>query len=136
LLEDCIFNAIKEKLAKFKALSDSTQNEVNPKVRENELKLVQLENEIDELLTKVTGANAILMDYINQKIEELDGQRKKLHQENITMALTARADKLNIVHEHVKRWAEISFEDKQSVVDTLIKVIRISNGEIAITWNL
>ena len=76
LIEEYVFNAIRDKLAKFKTLSDDTKNEVNPKVKENELMIAKLDNEIDELLTKVIGANTVLMDYINNKVEELDEKRK------------------------------------------------------------
>ncbi len=37
---------------------------------------------------------------------------------------------------HVKTWETLSFEDRQAVVDTLIKVIRIADGNIEITWNI
>ena len=136
LVEEHVFNAIKDELAKFKSLSDHTKNQVQPKIRENELKLIKIDNEINELLTKVAGANTILMDYINKKIEELDKKRKELQQENISIAQAVKEDKINTVYEHVKNWDKTSFEDKQSVVDILIKVIYISNGEIVINWNI
>jgi len=136
LLEDYVFNAIQEKLSKFQSLSDYTENKVQPKVRENELKLVQIDNEIDDLLSKVVGANTVLMEYINKKIEELDEERKTLQQENIAITQTVKNDKLNAMYEHVERWEHTSFEDKQSVVDVFIEVIHISNGEIDISWKL
>jgi len=136
LLEEYVFNAIKGKLAEFQTLSDYSKNAVQPKVRENELKLVQIDNEIDELLGKVAGANAILMEYINQKIEELDGQRRKLQQENVSMSQTAKGNTLNTAYSHVENWEKLSFDDKQTIVDVLIQVIHISNGEIIINWNI
>jgi hypothetical protein len=136
VVEDNIFNAIKDKLTKYKSLSDYTKNEVNPKVKENELKLIQIDNEINDLLTKVTGANTVLMDYINKKIEELDKKRKELQQENISITQATKTDKFNTVYKHLDNWNNTSFEDKQSVVDILIKVIHIKNGEIAISWNV
>ena len=38
--------------------------------------------------------------------------------------------------DHVKKWQDISFEDKQAVVDALIKVIKVANGNIEITWKI
>ena len=134
-LEEDVFNTIKTKLAEFKTLSDNTKNKVNPKLKEIELKLVKIDNEIDELLAKVSGANAILMDYINKKIEELDKKRKALYQETISITQTVKEDNLNVVYNHINNWDKVSFADKQSIVDILIKVIHINNGEIRITWN-
>jgi len=136
LVEEYIFNAIKSRLAEFQSLSDDTKSEVNPKIKENELRIAKLDNEMDELLTKVVGANTILMDYINQKVNELDEERKKLQQENISITHTVKKDKLDTVYDHVENWSDISFEDKQSVVDTLIKVIHIANGDIVVKWNI
>lgn len=135
-LEEDVFNMIKDKLARFQSLSDYTKNEVKPKVREKELKLVQIDNEIGELLDKVTGATPVLMEYINKRIEELDQKRKKVQQEIVSITQTVKTDMFNTVYDHVENWEKISFEDKQSVIDTLIKVIHIANGEIVITWNL
>jgi len=33
-------------------------------------------------------------------------------------------------------WETLSFEGRQAVVDTLIKVISIADGNIEITWNI
>ena len=135
LLEEYILNTIKEKLSEFKTLSDNAKSKTNPIVIENNLELAKLDNEINDLLDKVAGANSILIDYINKRIEELDSKRRTLQQENLSISHTVKEDKLNTVYNHVENWETISFEDKQSVVDILIKVIHISNGEIVISWN-
>ncbi len=44
--------------------------------------------------------------------------------------------RLKQITNHVKIWEMLSFEDRQAVVDTLIKVIRIADGNIEITWNI
>jgi len=135
-LEKHVFNAIKKKMEKFQSLSDHTKNKVQPKVKENEIKLVRIDNEINNLLAKVADANAILMNYINEKIEELDEERRTLQQENIAITQTIKSDKLNTMYEHVKGWEQTSFEDKQSVVDVFIEVIHLSKGAIDISWTI
>ena len=134
-VEKSIIDAIKDRLAKFQTLSDNTKSKIQPKVKENELKIIQLDNEINDLLTKVVGANAVVMEYINKKVDELDKARKRLQQENISITQTVKKDTLNTVYEHVENWETISFEDRQSVVDVLIKVIRIKDGKINMDWN-
>ena len=136
VVEEYIFNEIKEKISAFKTLSNYERNKENPRVKENEIKLIQIDNEINDLLTKVTGANNILMDYINKKVEELDLKRQRLQQENISIRQSVKMDKMNKVYNHVEDWKKTSFEDKQSVLDILVKVIHIKSGEIDITWNI
>jgi len=135
LLEEDIFEAIQDRLTEFQTLSDHTKNDVNPKVRGNTLKIIKLDNEINDLLTKVVGANVVVMDYINKRVDELNETRKKLLQENISIEQTVKKDTLSALYEHVENWETISFEDKQSVVDVLIKVIHLKNGKINIDWN-
>ncbi|MCL2545696.1 MAG: recombinase family protein [Oscillospiraceae bacterium] len=134
-LENYVLDAMRDKLAKFKTLSGNTKNETPPKVRENDIKIAKLDTEIADLLTKVTGANTILMDYINEKVEELDHSRKELQQENISIRQTVKADKLATIYDHVEDWENTSFENKKSALDMLAKAIHISNAEIAISWN-
>jgi hypothetical protein len=135
LLEQYIFNAITERLADYQTLSDYTNNEVKPKVHENSLQIAKIEKEISELLLKVAYATPALMEYINQRVQQLDEQCKKLQQENLTTLQAVKTNKFNTVYDHAKNWENTSFEDKQSVVDILINIIYISNDEIKITWN-
>lgn len=65
---------------------------------------------------------------------------KKIHltqiEEEIVMAnVTDTEGKLKQITNHVKTWETLSFEDRQAVVDALIKVIKIADGNIEITWN-
>ncbi|WP_302626749.1 recombinase family protein [uncultured Eubacterium sp.] len=136
LLEDYVFKAIKEKLAEFKTLSDYSKKMINPKVQSNETKIIQMTEEINKLLEKVLNANDVLMDYINNKVKELDQQKRLLEQENIIMTNKSKEDNINIVQNHVENWEKTSFDDKTYVVDILIRVIHISNGKIEIDWNI
>ena len=126
VLEEYILNAIKNRLAEFKTLSKHE----NIKPNTNKIRIAEINKEIEDLLSNVAGANAILIRYINDKISQLDDERKQL--ENISFTY----DKDITISNHVQKWGKISFEDKQSVVDALIKVINIADGNIEIVWNI
>jgi len=136
LLENYVSDAIQKKLAEFDKLSGYHEKAINPKAEQNQLKIIELDNEIDNLLSKVANANNILMDYINSKITELDKKRKAIQQENFSIMQTLKNDNINIVRNHVQSWEKTSFEDKQSVVDILIDVIHVKDDEITISWNI
>ncbi len=99
-------------------------------------RLTQIEEEIEVLLSKVSGAIGVLMKYIDEKISELDTERKALQKEIVTVNATDTEGRLKQIINHVKAWETLSFEDRLAVVDTLIKVIRIADGNIEITWNI
>lgn len=137
LLEQYMFNAIKKKLSQFSKLSASqNDNQSNPKLNEDKIRLSQVDNEIEQLLVKVNNANDILMRYINEKIEKLDKERNRLREEINKLAGTLAEKHMKIINNHVEKWEEISFTDKQSVVDVLIKIIYIADDKIDITWNI
>lgn len=96
----------------------------------------EIENEVNDLLSKVVGANAVLMQYINERVENLDVARKKLQEENISLTCNQDKQNFNTISSHVQEWDNISFEDKQSVVNALIKIIKIADGKIEILWNI
>lgn len=135
LLESYMIDAIKDKLTHFKILSMNENNMLNPKVNVDKMRLAHLDTEIKNLLSKVGSANEVLMQYINEKVEMLDTERRLLQEEVVSLSCNTE-NSIGFITNHVDKWEEISFEDKQTVVDTLIKVIYISNGKIDITWNI
>ena len=77
-----------------------------------------------------------MIKYINDKVSELDTERQTLQEEYVSLTNAKTGDKMGQITDHVKKWDNISFEDKQAVVDALIKVIKIANGNIEITWKI
>ena len=136
VLEDYMFKAIQTKLSEFRELSAVAEENVSRQSTEKKIRLTQIDEEINELLAKVAGANSVLMKYINDKIAELDAARQTLQEELLAETVTDATGKVRQITNHVEKWDSLSFEDKQAVVDTLIKVIRIANENIEITWRI
>jgi hypothetical protein len=136
VLEKYLLTAIREKLAEFNTLSKQEEKRTNPKINENKIRLAEIDKEIDDLMSKVVGANAILMEYINNRVATLDSERKALQKETLELTYKSDDSHFNIITNHVEKWDETSFEDKQAVVDALIKLITVADGNIEITWNI
>ena len=60
----------------------------------------------------------------------------QIEEEIVSANVTDTEGRLKQITNHVKTWETLSFEDRQAVVDTLVKVIRIADGNIKITWNI
>ena len=136
VLEEYMLNAIRNKLSEFKTLSQKKKKQINPKINKNKIRMSEIENEINDLLSKVVGANAVLMQYLNERVEGLDTERKKLQEENISLTCNQDKQNFDVISSHVQDWDNIGFKDKQSVVNALIKVIHIADGKIEIMWNI
>lgn len=136
VLEEYMLGAVKDRLSEFQKLSWISDTGEEQKHMTKKIRLTQIEEEIGELLFKVSGASGVLMKYIDEKISELDAERKALQEEIVTASVTDTEGRLKQITSHVKAWETLSFEDRQAVVDTLLKVIRIADGNIEITWNI
>jgi DNA invertase Pin-like site-specific DNA recombinase len=141
VLEEYILNAVSKRLSEFPVLQENISPSISDMANAQtnmtkKIRLTQIEEEIEELLSKVSGAGSILIKYIDEKVSELDAQRKFLQQELVTEGSADTKQKPAQITGHVKTWETLSFEDRQAVVDILIKVIRIADGNLEITWNL
>ena len=141
VLEEYMIAAISEKLSEFSALKEDflsyvTDREEAQTNLTKKGRLTQIQKEIDDLLSKVSGASGVLMKYIDEKVSELDTEQKALQEEIARANVTGTKCRLKQITSHVKAWETLSFEGRQAVVDTLIKVIRIADGKMEITWNI
>lgn len=76
------------------------------------------------------------MKYINEKISELDTERKTLLEELAAANVTATEGGADQITNHAITWETLSFPDRQAVLDVLVAVIRIADGRLEITWNI
>ncbi len=136
VLEEYMLSAIREKLSEFKKLAGEKENETVPFVSKNKIRLTQIDEEIGDLLSKVGNADSILMKYIGGKVSELDAERRTLQEEIVSLTCSKTESNIGQITDHAKTWDSVSFEDKQAVVDAFIKVIKIANGNIEITWKI
>jgi hypothetical protein len=136
VLEDYVLGEIRKRLAEFNALRGQEVKDTNPKVNENKIRISQIDGEIEDLLSKVISANSVLKQYINEKIESLDTERWRLQEEVLSANHNQGKNNMDAITDHVEQWDDTSYENRQSVVDTLIKVIHIADGNIDITWNI
>ncbi len=134
VLEEYMSGVVRDRLEEFEVLLEHTKNCDTRCVVEKKIRMAQIEEETERLLSKVAGANENLMDHISTRIEKLDEERKhiqkELERENVPHG------KRPPVTDHAERWADISFEDRQAVIDILIRVIRIADGKLEIVWNI
>ena len=136
VLEEYMFGAIKKRLSEFQNLSCITDTKENQENTAKKIRLTQLEEEIKELLSKISGASNVLIKYIDKKISELDAERKTLQKEIVMVNITETKGKLKQTANPVETWETLSFEDRQMVIDTFIKIIKIADGNMEITWNI
>ncbi len=65
-----MLGAIKKRLSEFQKLSCITDTGEVQKNMTKKIRLTQIEEEIEELLSKVFGASGVLMKYIDEKVSK------------------------------------------------------------------
>ena len=141
VLEEYMLGAIKERLSEFSVLKEilpsyATAFSGESKNIHKKIRLTQIEEEIEDLLSKVSETSDVLIKYIDQKISALDTERKTLLEEIATANATGTENKIKQITNHVTAWETLSFEGRQAVADTLIEVILIADSSMKIIWNI
>ena len=78
-LEAVVYQQMVKKLASYKTLTGRKKAaKANPKIAALQVELAHVDSEIEKLVDSLTGANNVLLSYVNVKIAELDGHKQEL----------------------------------------------------------
>ena len=135
-IEEYIFEQMKNKLAEFKEIHSNKKHLVDPKINEYKIRLLKINDEIDELLGKVVGSSKTLMNYINNRVEELDIEKQHLKEKLLILSSEAEKDDVYKITNYMANWNDTEMSDKLFTIDSLIKVIVISENDIKIEWKI
>lgn len=137
-MEELVYQQMVKKLEDYKTLTGRKKKRVaSPKLTAKQAELAQVESEIEKLVDTLTGAAPVLISYANAKIEELDSRRQALASE--IAKLTAEAvssEQIDTISNYLDDWENVSFENKQQVVDLMITVIRATSEKLQIEWKI
>ena len=126
-----------KKMRKFHTLKGGKEQSYNPKLTAVRVALAKTESEIEKLLDTLSGANPLLLQYANTRIEELDAERQK--QLRLVADLTANsvsASQIDSITGYLDDWESVSFDDKRKVVDILISQIDATSESVTIHWKI
>ena len=87
--------------------------------------------------SSLTGANNVLLSYVNVKIEELDGRKQELVNQiaELTVEVTS-PEQVSQISGYLDTWENVSFDDKRRVVDLMITTVAATSDSLNITWKI
>ncbi len=136
-METFVYGEMVKKMRKFHTLKGGKEQSYNPKLTAARVALAKTESEIEKLLDTLSGANPLLLQYANTRIEELDAERQK--QLRLVADLTANsvsASQIDSITGYLDDWESVSFDDKRKVVDILISQIDATSESVTIHWKI
>ena len=87
--------------------------------------------------TWLTGANNVLLSYVNVKIAELDGCKQELLARIAELTVEAISpEQVSQISGYLDTWENVSFDDKRQVVDLMITTIAATSDSLNITWKI
>jgi len=135
--ENSVYGVMLQKMDEFQTLTGGNPMKTNPKITALNVELAQLETEIEKLIDTLSGANATLLAYANDKIENLDTRRQMLIKTIAEMTADAVSpEHMKRLSNHLENWDNTDFEDRRLVVDGLISQIRATSESVQIEWKI
>lgn len=137
-MESFIYSAMVKKLKPFQTLKGQKRAaKASPKLTALQVELAQVQREIETLIDTLTGANPVLLSYVNSKIEELDGRKQGLVKKIAELTVEAISpEQVKEISGYLETWDSISFDDKRRVTDLMISAIHATSESINIVWKI
>ena len=124
-LEAVVYQQMVKKLASYKTLTGRKKAaKANPKIAALQVELLHVDSEIEKLVDSLTGANNVLLSYVNVKIAELDGRKQELLARIAELTVEAISpEQVSQISGYLDTWDNVSFDDKRRVVDLMITTV-------------
>lgn len=135
VVDEIVFDEMQKKLSEFKTLSKQKQEGLNLQVVKLKTQIEEIDKEISAMLDRITSANETVMQYINNRIAELDAEKKELYVQ-IVQFDNDRDDNIGEISGYMEHWEELTMSEKITVVDCLIESIHASKERLEIKWKI
>lgn len=135
VVDEIVFDEMQKKLSEFKTLSKQKKEGLNLQAVKLKTQIEGIDKEISALLDKITSANETVMQYINNRIAELDAEKKGLYAQ-IVQFDNDRDDSIGEISGYMEHWEELTISEKITVVDCLIESIHASKERLEIKWKI
>ena len=137
-LEALVYQQMVKKLESYKTLTGRKKAaKENPKITALQVELARVDSEIEKLVDSLTGANNVLLSYVNVKIAELDGRKQALVKEIAELTVeTISPEQVKQISGYLDTWDSVSFDDKRRVLDLLVVTVEATSDRLNITWKI
>ena len=125
-VEKIVFNAMKERI---ESLVIAKTDRKRPDVESENIKaeIIRLDNEICKLIDKLTNADDVLFEYIQERVKKLHTEKSDLEDKLRTIARKQKEIDTAPLSDPMNRWDSLTVDEKHSLAATMIDVIYVSD---------
>lgn len=136
-MEEVVYQQMVKKLESHKTLTGRKKAaKANPKIAALQVELAHVDGEIEKLVDSLTGANNVLLSYVNVKIAELDGRKQELVKRIADLTVEAISpEQVSQISGYLDTWDSVSFDDKR-VADLMITTVAATSDSLNVTWKI
>jgi len=137
-VEEQIEKVLFEKVKELKKVNFSVQNENDAKVNEIKLRIIEIDNQIENLMEAIAaGVNKNAIKFINEKCDNLAYEKNLLLEElhKVTVSSSQNVSVKETI-EYFNNWDNLDIEGKKSVCRWFINRVNIFDDEINIEWKV
>lgn len=135
LVDEIVFEEMRQKLDEFGTLTKRKRESAGLQAIKMKVQVEEIDQDIQSLLDKIPCANGTVMEYINDRVAELDGKKKELCAEAAQLA-EGDGDSVDGLTGYLDRWEKVSVKDRIIVVDKLVESVIASQERIRINWKI
>lgn len=133
--ENAIYEKMKEKLLAYKEIEQKVDLQSDHRIEELKLRIAEIDEEILEIVKGVKDASATVMKYINQNVEELETEKKRIEADIQRLSNNNSSTQEKVICDFEK-FNELSFERKREIANAIIKRIYVTKDKLEIIWNI
>ena len=133
--ENAIYEKMKEKLSAYKEIEQKVDLQSDHRIEELKLRIAEIDEEILEIVKGVKDASATVMKYINQNVEELETEKKRIEADIQRLSNNNSSTQEKVICDFEK-FNELSFERKREIANAIIKRIYVTKDKLEIIWNI
>ena len=132
-IEEHVEKAIKNKAVELSKIQSKTLKKQSNITNAEKIKIIEIDRQIENLLEQMAKSNAVVTEYINEKITSLHNEKNEILK-TISEKYEKPNSNLKDILNKIKNWDTLEFEERKMIAKELIKRISLSNNEINIEW--
>ncbi len=130
-IEAAVYGELKEHIKEFENYTPTISSVNETEINNLKIKIVKIDNEINNLINSLAAGNTALIGYANEKILELDKQKKDLSAD--LNALNVKKSRKPDMPD-ISKWDSRDLEYKRNLAHILVEKISLYNDHIEIKW--
>ena len=135
LVDEIVFEEMRKKLEEFGTLTKRKRECAGLQAIKMKVRVEEIDQDIRSLLDKIPFANETVMEYINDRVAELDGKKKELCAE-AEQLMEWNDYSFDGLTGYLNRWEKVSVKDRVTIVDQLVESVIASREKIRINWKI